>query len=50
MLKTWIIVYAIVSLLCIVYNMGIKKKDLEWFIIYIGISVLTLLGVIVYNL
>jgi hypothetical protein len=48
--KVWIIGYLISTIVVLIYKTNSKKVDLEWICIYLGISILLLVGFIGINI
>lgn len=42
--KIWIIGYVISTIAILIYKATIKKVDIEWITIYLGVSILLLVG------
>jgi hypothetical protein len=48
--KMWIVSYIISTIIVLAYNTKDKKVDLYWICVYLGISILLLLGFIGINM
>lgn len=48
--KIWIIGYIISTIIILIYKTTKTKVDLEWIVIYLGISILLLVGFIGLNI